>query len=350
MNPVQISDYQTTANGQMTHLYCITNSSGANVTLCDYGASVVSLSVYDKQHKLRDVVLGYSHIEGYETGGEYFGATVGRCCNRINKGQFTLNDQRFQLNSNDGVHHLHGGFKSFSRRIWDAHCKDNSVIFTTESPDGEENYPGNMKVTAVYTFDDNNTLTIVYNAVCDKDTICNMTNHSYFNLNGHKNGNIENHYLKINADKYIPMDSTSIPTGKIDPVADTPFDFMEYKLIKQALNSSCEQIKNASGLDHSFVIDKKASFQVAAYSSESGICLSCTTSQNAVHVYTANFVDVPKEMGKDGCAYGKRSGFCLETQNFPDAINHKNFPTSVLKANTPYRQVTQFHFSLKGEE
>lgn len=346
MNSIQISDFEKTADGQMTHLYRITNQSGANVLLCDYGASVVSICVPDKANQLRDVVLGYSHIGGYETAGEYFGASVGRCCNRIDKGHFSLYGTDYQLNVNNGIHHLHGGYQSFSRRIWKAKTAKNSVVFTTQSPDGEEHYPGNMQATATYTFDDDNILTIIYEALSDKDTLCNLTNHSYFNLDGHESGSIENHFLKINADEYIPIDNTSIPTGEIAAVAGTPFDFTQYQPLEKALAcNSHEQIKNAYGIDHSFVVKKEAPFQAAAYSKKSGICLTCTTTQNAIHLYTANYVDVANDMGKDGQCYGMRSGFCFETQNYPDAINHPNFPSPVLKAHTPYKQVTKFCFA-----
>lgn len=162
MKQVQISEFEPTFSGQMAHFYRIENASGARVTLCDYGASIVSLLVPDRQKQLRDVVLGYAHVKGYETGGEYFGETVGRCCNRICHGRFVLNGQEIQLNCNDGKHHLHGGYRSLSRRIWQAECGGNSVAFTTESPDGEEHYPGNLQVIVTYTFDNTNTLTIAY--------------------------------------------------------------------------------------------------------------------------------------------------------------------------------------------
>lgn len=349
MGNVQISEFEPTSSGQMTHFYCIKNRSGASVTLCDYGASVIALCVPDQHHQLRDVVLGYAHIKGYETGGEYFGASVGRCCNRICDGRFVLNGQQIQLNCNDGKNHLHGGYRNLSRRIWKATCMENRVVFTTESPDGEEHYPGNVTVSVTYTFDDTNTLTISYHAISDRDTICNLTNHSYFNLDGHQSGTLEHHRMKIIADSYIPIDHTSIPLGEIASVAETPFDFRSYQPISAAFQADCVQVQNAAGLDHSFVVSADTPIQAAVYSTESGILLTCKTTQPAIHVYTANFVAVPTELGKDNCAYGKRSAFCLETQNFPDAINHSNFPSPVLRANTPYQQETQFHFSLRGE-
>ena len=194
-----------------------------------------------------------------------------------------------------------------------------------------------------------NTLIISYHAISDRDTICNLTNHSYFNLDGHQSGTLEHHRMKIIADSYIPIDHTSIPLGEIASVAETPFDFRSYQPISAAFQADCVQVQNAAGLDHSFVVSADTPIQAAVYSTESGILLTCKTTQPAIHVYTANFVAVPTELGKDNCAYGKRSAFCLETQNFPDAINHSNFPSPILRANTPYQQETQFHFSLRGE-
>ena len=203
MKQVQISEFEPTSSGQMAHFYRIENASGASVTLCDLGASVISIKVPDKNGSIRDVVLGYEHIDGYEFDGTYFGATVGRCCGRIAYGKFTLNGEDYQLSVNNGSNHLHGGFNSFSRKVWLAVVDDkvpNTVLFMLDSPDGDEGYPGNMKVFVRYTFDDENVLTIKWSAVSDKDTICNLTNHSYFNLNGHKSGKVtENHRLKINA-------------------------------------------------------------------------------------------------------------------------------------------------------
>ena len=296
------------------------------------------------------VLVSRECLSGYETGGEYFGASVGRCCNRIREGAFTLNGVSYQLAVNDGTNHLHGGNRSFSRRLWNASCAENRVVFQLESPNGEEQYPGNMQVTATYTWDDTNTLTIAYDAICDQDTLCNLTNHTYFQLDGEGSGSIEKQQLLVRANAYLPTDQTSIPTGEIVPVAETPFDFTAYRSIGEALEGKHEQLTYASGIDHSYVVDSHAPFQAAAYSAESGIGLTCTTTQPAVHVYTGNFVHVPESLGKNGHRYTARSGFCLETQNYPDAIHHPNFPTPILPANTPYRQVTTFHFSLGREE
>ena len=219
-----------------------------------------------------------------------------------------------------------------------------------DSPDGDEGYPGNMKVFVRYTFDDENVLTIKWSAVSDKDTICNLTNHSYFNLNGHKSGKVtENHKLKINANFFIPINSNLNPTGEITSVKNTPFDFTEPKLIGNGIDRKNEQICFANGIDHMFVLnhsDEEFVLAAEAEGIDSGITLKCYTSQKGVHVYTANYVDVLSNMGKDSATYGENPAFCLETQGFPDAVNHKNFPTTILKANENYTQTTKYVFGI----
>ena len=237
------------------------------------------------------------------------------------------------------------GFNSFSRKVWLAVVDDkvpNTVLFMLDSPDGDEGYPGNMKAFVRYTFDDENVLTIKWSAVSDKDTICNLTNHSYFNLNGHKSGKVtENHKLKINANSFIPINSNLNPTGEITPVKNTSFDFTEPKLIGNGIDRKNKQIGFANGIDHMFVLnhsDEEFVLAAEAEGIDSGITLKCYTSQKGVHVYTANYVDVLSNMGKDSATYGENSAFCLETQGFPDAVNHKTFPTTILKANENYTQ------------
>ena len=226
----------------------------------------------------------------------------------------------------------------------------NTVLFMLDSPDGDEGYPGNMKVFVRYTFDDENVLTIKWSAVSDKDTICNLTNHSYFNLNGHKSGKVtENHKLKINANFFIPINSNLNPTGEITPVKNTSFDFTESKLIGNGIDRKNEQIGFANGIDHMFVLnhsDEEFVLAAEAEGIDSGITLKCYTSQKGVHVYTANYVDVLSNMGKDSATYGENPAFCLETQGFPDAVNHKNFPTTILKANENYTQTTKYIFGI----
>lgn len=339
--------YGENSEGKGVKYYIIRNANGASVTLCQLGASIVSLRVPDKNGHFRDVVLGYRDLDGYEYDSAYFGATVGRCCGRIRNGKFTLNNKEYHLTINDNPNHLHGGMKGFSRRIWDARVRGDDVIFFLKVADNDEGYPGNMTIEARFSFDDNNVLTVEYSAVSDQDTLCNLTSHSYFNLNGHTNGSINNHSLKINSNSFIPVDETLIPTGEIRKVENTAFDFRNNRKISDGLAQGHEQIDIAKGYDHSFVIDKEENtlgLCATAESEESGIKLECYSTQPIVHLYTANYVSVEK--GKRDTSYLEYSGFCFETQGYPDAINHPEFPSNVLKANEKYKQTTKFAFSV----
>ena len=324
----------------MAHFYRIENASGASVTLCDYGASIVSLLVPDRQKLLRDVVLGYAHVKGYETGGEYFGETVGRCCNRICHGRFVLNGQQIQLNCNDGKHHLHGGYRSLSRRIWQAECGGNSVAFTTESPDGEEHYSGNLQVTVTYTFDDTNTLTIAYDAVCDKDTICNLTNHSYFNMAGHERSELcMDQELTMAARHFLPDDAASIPTGELRSVVGTPMDFRTPKPIGRDLNEEYDALLLQHGYDHNFEVFCNPA--AILKDPHSGRTMAVTTDCPGIQLYSGNFLDV---MGKNGVHYPKHGGVALETQYYPDSVNHPEWKQPIFQAGQPYHSVTAYHF------
>lgn len=342
-----IYKYGEDSKGKGVNYYKIENANGASVTLNQLGASIVSIRVPDKNGELRDVVLGYQGLEGYEYDGAYFGATVGRCCGRIRNGKFTLNNKEYHLTINDKPNHLHGGMRGFSRRIWDARVRGDDVIFFLKVDNNDEGYPGNMTVEARFSFDDSNVLTVEYSAVSDQDTLCNITSHSYFNLNGHTNGSINNNSLKFNANSFIPVDNTLIPTGEIRKVENTAFDFRNFRKISDGLAQGHEQIDLAKGYDHSFVIDKKENtlgLCATAVSEESGIKLECYSTQPIVHLYTGNYVHVKK--GKKEASYLEYSGFCFETQGYPDAINHPEFPSNVLKANEKYKQTTKFAFSV----
>lgn len=346
---ITVQPFEYTSTGDMTNLYEMKNSNGSSVTFCDFGASIVSIKIPDKRGMLKDVVLGYSTIKGYEEDGAYFGATVGRCCGRIANGKFEINKNSYSLPINNGKNHLHGGPKGFSRRLWKAKIKEDSLIFSLDSNDGDQGYPGAMNTSVTFTFNDDDTLCIEYFAISNKDTVCNLTNHSYFNLNGHDDEDINNHTLKINADKFIPLNYDIIPTGEILSVENTPFDFREETKISNRLLCENEQLKIANGFDHTFVIDTKENelkLAATARSNKTGIQLDCYTTQPGIHLYTANYVDIDKSIGKDGIAYHKNSAFCFETQGLPDAINHKNFLTTELKANTEYRHITKFAFSI----
>ncbi|MBQ8539795.1 MAG: galactose mutarotase [Ruminococcus sp.] len=343
--------FGTDKNGNMVNCYSIINKNGASVTLSSLGASVVSIKVPDKNGVMTDVVLGYDTLEGYEKGTEYFGATVGRCSGRIKKGSFSLNRKKYSLPINNGNNHLHGGFDSFSRKMWDIKMDRGDVVFTLLSPDGDEGYPGEMKVTVRYTFDDNNVLTIKYSAISDQDTICNLTNHSYFNLNGHNTASIDDTLLSINASKFIELNNELIPTGKILDTENTPFDFANKKSLSEALKEDHPQLTTAKGFDHSFISPKGKnilSFMASATGLKSGITLDCYSTQPILHLYTANYVDT--DNGKNRACYKNYSGFCMEAQGYPDAVNQKAFPSTILKANTEYKQTTKFAFSVFDKE
>ncbi|MBR2871624.1 MAG: galactose mutarotase [Clostridia bacterium] len=334
------------AEGNAVNHYVIENIKGSKVVISQLGAAIVSIIVPDKKGEMKDVVLGYNDVNGYETGEEYFGATVGRCCGRIQDAKFILNGKEYLLPKNNGKNHLHGGIKSFSRKVWDCEQQNDKLIFSLKSTDGEEGYPGNMFVSVVYSFDDSNRLYIEYNAVSDKDTICNLTNHTFFNLNGHETANILRHLLKINAKKYIPLNDNLIPKGEIESVINTPFDFIDSKPILDGIKQKHQQLTIGKGFDHSFVLDKekdKLVFAATAVGEKTGIRLDCYTTNHILHLYTGNYVNRP--LGKNNVSYGENSGFCFETQGYPDAINQPNFISTKLKAGETYKQITTFKFS-----
>lgn len=340
--------YGKTNDGRETKLYTINNKNGASVTISDFGGIITKLCVPDKNKKMRDVVLAYESVSDYENGGTFMGSIIGRFGNRIAKGHFSLNGEEYQLATNNGVNHLHGGNVGFDKYVWQAEEISNGLKLTHVSPDMDEQYPGNMTVTVVYTFDDENCLTIDYQATTDKDTLCNLTNHAYFNLDGHDSGSIEGHELTLFASNFTPTDNGSIPTGEIKSVSGTPFDFTTAKEIGKDIEEDCQQLNWAGGYDHNFVIDRvdqEMTIVAKARGPQSGIVMTCETTQPGVQFYTGNSIGADT-VGKDGVHYQKRSGFCLETQNFPDAINHENFPSVVLKAGSIYKEVTKYRFSV----
>jgi aldose 1-epimerase len=341
-------------DGAPIHLYVLTNKNGMQASITNFGARLVSLKVPDRNGKLADVVLGYSSVAGYLKDTAYFGAIVGRYANRIAKGRFKLNGVTYKLPINNGVNSLHGGPKGFENLVWQAreltNSKDPAIELTLTSPDGDEGYPGTMHVRVIYTLTEQNAVRIQYRATTDKPTIINLTNHSYFNLDGQGNGNILDTVLMINADKYTPTDKTQIPTGKIVSVKGTPFDFLKPTPIGARINEKNEQLKMAGGYDHNWVInrDHKTGLVLAAraYSPKSGRVLSVYTTEPGVQFYSGNFLDGTL-VGKGGKVYKYRYGFTLETQHYPDAPNHPNFPSTVLKPGQVYRQTTVFKFSTR---
>ncbi len=321
--------------GKKVYAYTLKNEK-ISLTVLDYGATIQSLTFED-----RDVVLGYDTLEGYVNNDGYLGAVVGRVANRISGSSFKLNGKKYSLYANDGKNSLHGGKIGFDKVVWAvADIYSNSITFQYLSPDKEEGYPGNLLVKVKYYVKENG-VGIEYGATCDEDTVINLSNHTYFNL--YDEGLAEDQFLTLYADKFTPVGNGLIPTGDIVPVRNTPFDFTLIKRIGKDIEENDAQLKIAGGYDHNFVINGEGFRKFAEVSSpKSGIKMLGYTDQPGVQFYTANFLT--ERVGKRGKKMTRRGGFCLETQNFPDAINKPQFPSSVLKAGDFYHTVTEFEF------
>jgi aldose 1-epimerase len=341
------------ADGQSVALYTLTNKNGVEAKITSYGGIVVSLKVPDRNGKLDDIVLGYDTLDDYLKGNSsYFGALIGRYGNRIDKGRFKLNGVEYKLATNNGANHLHGGIKGFDKVVWTGKpvkVKDGvKLVLTYLSRDGEEGYPGNLSVTVTYTLTDNNELKIDYSATTDKDTVVSLSHHSYFNLAGQGNGDILNHQLMINADRFTPVDSGLIPTGELRAVKGTPFDFTQPTAIGARINDDDEQLKFGKGYDHNFVLNGKVGTlrQVAkASETTTGREMEVWTTEPGLQFYSGNFLD--GKPGKGGKAYQLRYGFCLETQHFPDSPNKPSFPSTTLKKGGRYQSSTVYRFSAR---
>ncbi|HEU5404169.1 MAG TPA: aldose epimerase family protein [Terriglobales bacterium] len=345
---VQKSDFGK-VDGQQIYLYTLKNSHGMEVAITNYGAAVVSIKVPDNKGKIGDVTLGYDNVQGYVTDKSYFGATAGRYANRIAGGEFTLDGKKYQIPRNDGPNALHGGPVGFNKRIWtEKDLSGNAIQMSYLSPDGEEGFPGNLKVAVTFTLTDQNELRFHYLATTDKDTVLNLTNHTYFNLGNQGNGDILGTELTIHASKFTPVDKTLIPTGDLASVKGTPFDFTSPHKIGERIGEQNEQLKLGRGYDHNFVLDRTKPgmfLAVHAYDSRSGRVLEVLTDQPGVQFYSGNFLDGSAK-GK-GSTYNYRTGFCLETQHFPDSPNHPKFPSTELKPGQKYETTTIFRFSTK---
>ena len=343
------ANFEADVQGQKVKHFTLKNNSGATVAVTNYGGRLVSLLVPDKDGKATDVILGYDSLKSYQKPKEpYFGAIIGRYGNRIAKGKFTLDGKAYQLDINDGVNTLHGGFNGFYGKVFAAKQLSASQLeLTYVSKDGEGGYPGNLTATVVYTLGDDNALKIEYKATTDKTTIVNLTNHAYFNLNGAGNPTITDNVLQINADAFLPVDTTLIPTGKLQPVKGTPFDFTTSKTIGKDIDVADEQLKNGKGYDHNFVLNKHdLTTPVATVKSTvTGITLEVFTEEPGLQFYSGNFLTGETKDGKGGKAYPHRSAFCLETQHFPDAPNQPAFASTVLKPGQTYHTVTIYKFS-----
>ncbi|QNL50773.1 galactose mutarotase [Olivibacter sp. SDN3] len=343
--------FNTTIDGKDVQLYTLTNGKNTTVKITNYGASLVSIHVPDKDGNPTDVILGYDSGQAYkENKGSFYGSIVGRYGNRIAKGKFTLDGETYQLEQNDGENSLHGGENGIYDKVWEAEQVDNrNLKLTYQSPDGEAGYPGNLNITVTYTLDDDNALTIAYEATTDKKTVINLTNHAYFNLSGEGDSTILDHELAIYADKITPVDETLIPTGDLMGVANTPFDFRKPTPIGVRIDANDVQLKRGKGYDHNFVLSKQEGLQKIAevYSPKTGIQMEVFTEEPGVQFYSGNFMEGGKHNGKNGNDYGHRAAFCLETQHFPDAPNQPNFPSTVLKPGDTYKTKTVYKFASK---
>jgi aldose 1-epimerase len=339
-----------TADGQSVDLYTLRNVHGVEARITNYGGILVSLKVPDRNGKFDDVVLGLNDLDSYLKGHPYFGALIGRYGNRIAKGRFTLNGVEYKLAVNNGENTLHGGLKGFDKVVWtgkEMKTKGGpAVVLTYLSKDGEEGYPGNLNVRVVYTLTNNDELKIEYSATTDKDTVTNLTHHSYFNLAGEGNGDILSHRVTINANRFVPTDAGSIPTGELRKVAGTPFDFLTAHAIGERINQDEEQLKLGNGYDHTWVINgRPGTLRLAAraYETTSGRTMQVWTTEPGMQFYTGNFLDGTLT-GKSGKIYQRRFGFCFETQHYPDSPNQPSFPTTTLKKGATYRSTTIYRF------
>jgi aldose 1-epimerase len=343
-----------TSDGRPADLYTLTNQKGMEVAITNFGGIVVSLKVPDRTGKFDDVVLGYDSLDGYLTNKAFFGAVIGRYGNRIAHGKFTLNGQTYTLPKNDGDNTLHSGPEGFNKKLWTAKdvssAKGQALELTYLSPDGEEGFPGNLNAKVVYTLNDQNELTIAYSATTDKETVVNLTNHSYFNLAGQGMGDILSHELMIKGDHITAVDETLIPTGELRPVKGTPFDFTHATAIGARINQDDPQLKLGKGYDHNWVLNDHGSrspvLVAEAYEAKSGRVLQVLSTEPGVQFYSGNFLDGTIQ-GKGGKVYNYRYGFCLETQHFPDSPNHPKFPSTTLKPGQTYSTTTVFKFSTR---
>jgi aldose 1-epimerase len=338
-------------DGQPVGLYTLTNTGGMEVAITNYGGIVVSIKAPDRSGKFADVVLGFDTFDAYLNNTPFFGALVGRYGNRIAKARFTLDGHEYHLAANDNGNTLHGGLKGFDKRLWNAKDVSTKEVPALEltylSKDGEEGFPGNLSVTVTYSLTPKNELRIDYAATTDKDTVLNLTNHSYFNLAGQGEGDILSHLMMINGDRFTPVDATLIPTGGLKSVADTPLDFRKPTAIGARIDADDQQMKFGRGYDHNFVLNRKGGELILAArvtEPSSGRVLEVLTTQPGLQFYTGNFLDGTIH-GKAGKVYPRRSAFCMETQHFPDSPNQPQFPTAVLKPGEHFQSTTVFRFS-----
>lgn len=337
-----------TADGQAVDAFTLKNANGIEVQAITYGGIITSLKVPDRNGTIGDIVLGFDAIDGYVKGHPFFGAIIGRYGNRIARGRFSIDKQEYTLATNNGPNHLHGGVRGFDKHVWQADIlTENSLRLSRVSPDGEEGYPGNLTVEVIYSLTNYNELIVDYTATTDQPTHVNLTQHSYFNLAG-PGADILGHELMIDADRYTPVNSELIPTGELAAVAGTPFDFRKPTAIGARINAPHPQIKNGQGYDHNWVLNREGTaLELAARVLEpsSGRTMEVATTEPGMQFYAGNFLD-GTIVGKGGATYGRRSGFCLETQHFPDTPNQPDFPSTLLRPGSTYNSRTVFKFGI----
>jgi aldose 1-epimerase len=349
---ISAAAYQQEVKGKKVDLYLLVNKNKMSVYITNFGGRIVSVNVPNKSGSFTDVVLGYDSLKHYFDRKEnYFGALIGRYGNRIAKGKFQLDGKSYQLAINNAPNALHGGPTGFHDQVWDAKQVDNQTLeLNYVSRDMEEGYPGTLSVKVLYHLTDDNSIEISYKATTDKKTILNLTNHSYFNLNGAGSGTINDHMININADKYTPVDSTLIPTGVLADVVGTAFDFRKPRAIGDSVNSNSEQIKNGKGYDHNFVLNRKSASEMelaaTVYTAVTGIKLEVFTQEPGIQFYGGNFLD-SSLLGKKDLHYSFRTAFCLETQHFPNAPNQSSFASTELVPGKTYETKTIYKFSVQ---
>ncbi len=335
-----------TSDNEEVYMFAIHSKYGS-ARISSYGASIQSIIVPDKFGNPVDVVLGFDNLLAMENQNQYIGSIIGRCASRIKDGEIIINDKVYRLTINEGKNHLHGGNKGFHCKVWKGYSNDDSLIFERISPDGEEGYPGNVKVRITYRFDDSGLFSINYYAKSDQDTIVNLTSHAYFNLSGHDSGDITNHMVKINSNCYYSINEELLSDGHIASVKDTPMDFNMLTPINKNINSNFEQIKLAGGFDHNYILsgeDRSSEPVAIAISPETGIVMEVFTDMPAMQFYTGNNLNC-KPFGKGRAKYRIRSGFCMETQNPSYKISSGNDQASLLKAGEIYSHFTHYKFS-----
>jgi len=348
--PYSATDFETTIDGKGTHLYTLKNDNGMIVNLTNYGAKIVSVYAPDKNGEFADVLLGFKTIGEYRQNSASYGATVGPFANRIAGAEFEIDGQVYKLPANKGVNCLHSGPDSWYRKVWDARQENNKVEMTLESPDGEFGFPGNKKVSVTFSLTENNELKIEYSLTTDKPCFINLTNHSFFNLKGEGNGDILGHILVINADMSTPVDSDMLPTGKFNLIKGTELDFTSPTAIGERIDAGNPQLKIAKGYDFNYIINKASgelAFAASAYEPESGRYMEVFTTEPGIQLYTGNHL-AGKETGKSGKAYTARTGFCLETQHFPDSPHHSMFPSTLVNPGDTFKSTTIYKFSAKN--